>query len=90
MSAVREMEMEYYDLQKQEWVTEWPSSNQIPVRLRVTLKLDDKSNKFGQGREVYAEGVPASVGVQSAWQGRAGGQPGTPPPGIQPPPPRQP
>jgi len=90
MSAVREMEVEYYDLQKQEWVTEWPSSNQIPVRLRVTLKLDDKSNKFGQGRGVFAEGVPASVGVQSAWQGRAPGQQGNPPPGLQPPPPRQP
>jgi len=90
MSHVREMETEYYDLQTQDWVTEWPSSNQIPVRLRVTLKLDDKNDKFGQGREVYAEGVPASVGVQSVWQGRAPGQQGqNNQPGIQPPTPRR-
>jgi general secretion pathway protein J len=99
MHHVREMTMEYWDLQQQEWTDEWTSSNQIPAKLRVTLSLENTRNSYEPNRELVQEIVPESVGVPAVLQARGGapgaapglpggpGAPGVPGgPGLAPPP----
>jgi type II secretion system protein J len=97
---VKEFKTEFWDLRLQDWVDEWKQTNQIPVLVKVSLKLADE--KFShQVREqitriVSLPSVTVPVGYQvPRLQGIPQNQqipPGQAPPGQAPPgqPPGQP
>jgi len=94
---VKEFKTEFWDLRLQDWVDEWKQTNQIPVLVKVSLKLAD--NHFShQVREQItrvvslpsvtvpaAFQVPRLQGIPQNQQFPPGpGQPGQPPPGQTP------
>jgi len=94
---VKEFKTEFWDLRLQDWVDEWKQTNQIPVLVKVSLKLAD-NHYSRQVREqitrvvslpsvtvpaIYQ--VPRLQGIPQNQQIQPGpGQPGQPPPGQLP------
>jgi type II secretion system protein J len=87
MRNIKRMEMEFWDVQKDDWTDEWTQTNQMPKLIRVTLTTENPNQPFDRGQEYTRIVAPAAVAVQPGWQARAPGQvPGGPPPGNNPPP----
>ena len=65
---VKEFKTEFWDTRLQDWIDEWKQTNQLPVMVRVTLKL--AANEFSsQVREQLTRIVSLpSVAVQPGWQ----------------------
>jgi len=80
MHHVKRMEMEFWDLRKQDWIDEWDQTNQVPKLVRIVLTKQDPRRSFDRGEEHVLVVAPASAAVQAAWQGRGPAQPpGRPP-----------
>jgi len=86
MHNVKQMEMEFWDMQKEDWVDEWDQTNQVPRLIRVAISTENPRSSFDRGEEHELLIAPICNAVESAWQGRAPGQQGGRQPGLQPPP----
>jgi type II secretion system protein J len=83
---VKEFKTEFWDPRLQDWMDEWKQTNQLPVLVKVSLKLADNQFSSQVRQQVTRIVSLPAVTVQPAWQlPRAG--PGNPnlPPGAQPP-----
>jgi hypothetical protein len=76
MKNVKRLEMEFWDLKKQDWTDEWTETNQMPKLIRIALTTENPKRPHDQGEEYTQIIAPASAAVQAAWQGRPAGQPG--------------
>lgn len=76
---VKEFKTEFWDTRTQDWIDEWKQTNQIPVLVKVTLKLADNAYS-SQVRQAVTRIVSLpSVTVQPGWQApRQQPGPGTP------------
>ena len=76
---VKEFKTEFWDTRLMDWIDEWKQTNQIPVLVRVTLKLADNAYS-SQVRQAVTRIVSLpSVTVQPGWQApRLQPGPGTP------------
>jgi general secretion pathway protein J len=82
---VKKFAIDFWDLRQQEWVDEWKDTNQLPVLVKVTLRLTDKPSSAKVREEVVRIVSLPSVAVAPIWQSTVGG-PGTPGmPGAVPP-----
>jgi type II secretion system protein J len=74
---VKEFKTEFWDIRLADWVDEWKTTNQLPVMVKVTLKLG--ANAYSsQVREQITRFVSLpSVAVMPMWQVSRGG-PGMP------------
>jgi type II secretion system protein J len=92
---VKEFKTEFWDTRQLDWVDEWKSTNQIPVMVKVTLKLADNAYSSQVRQQVTRIVSLPSVTVQPGWQmprtqpGPGGVNPNNPnapgtPPGNQP------
>jgi len=88
MRNVKRLEMEFWDMQKQDWVEEWEQTNQVPKLIRLELTTENPKRPFDRGEEFTRIIAPAAAAVQPAWQG--GGAPGRPGPAPGLPPIQQP
>ena len=78
---VTQFQLEFYDLQKAEWLDEWKYTNKLPVVVKIVLGLGKDKN--GKPYDVATSLVALpSVGVAGDIQ-----TPFAPPPGQAPPPP---
>jgi hypothetical protein len=76
---VKEFKAEFWDTRLQDWIDEWKQTNQIPVLVRVTLKLADNAYSSQVRQQVTRIVSLPSVTVQSGWQApRTQPGPGTP------------
>ncbi len=83
---VKEFKTEFWDTRLQDWIDEWKQTNQIPILVRVTLKLADNAYSSQVRQQVTRIVSLPSVTVQPMWQvprmppGGLGapGQPGAP------------
>jgi type II secretion system protein J len=55
-TGVNKMEMEFYDLRKRDWVSEWTRTNELPRMVKMKLEFERKNPK-----EPYAAGVKEEV-----------------------------
>ena len=74
--------LEYWDLAKREWSTEWSNTNRMPPLVRITLGLG-KTGTAGQPQDLVSRIVAVpSVVINGVQRGAMGGMPpGMPPPG---------
>src|SRR5262249_30785411 len=72
--------LDFYDLQKNEWLEEWKYTNQLPKLVQVTLGLGKAGGASSQPQDVVTRLVALpSVAVLADIQGGPGfGQPGMP------------
>jgi len=89
MHHVRKMEMEFFDLQAQDWVDQWDQTNQVPKLIRIEITTDDLRDSFDGSEQIVQVIAPASAAVQAVMQGGAPGQQPGQARGIRPPPVRQ-
>jgi type II secretion system protein J len=90
--GVNKMEFEFYDLRKNDWVTEWTRTNELPRMIKFKLEFERKnpSQPYAPGvkEEIVEVAALPSVMVPANAQGNPAGTPpgsGTPPPqGITP------
>jgi type II secretion system protein J len=76
---VKEFKTEFWDDRHQEWIDEWKQTNQIPVLVRVSLKLADNQYSSQVRQQVTRIVSLPSVTVQPGWQApRQQPGPGTP------------
>jgi type II secretion system protein J len=82
---VREFKTEFWDARLQDWLDEWKQTNQLPVLVRVTLKLADNAFSSRVRQQVTRIVSLPSVAVAPIWQVPRM-TPGAPnlPPGVQP------
>jgi len=80
---VKEFQLEFWDMQKGEWIDEWTRADQLPRVVRITLQLADNARSAqAQDSVTRIVSLPAFAGVQPIWQRPPGGtQPGRPTPG---------
>jgi type II secretion system protein J len=80
---VKEFQLEFWDMQKGEWIDEWTRADQLPRVVRITLQLADNAHSVqAQDSVTRIVSLPAFIGVQPIWQRPPGGaQPGRPTPG---------
>jgi prepilin-type N-terminal cleavage/methylation domain-containing protein len=66
---VTEFDLEFWDLQKGDWVTEWANTNQLPRMVRITLKMGNGDQYAPQAQDVMVSTValPAQP-VRVEWQ----------------------
>jgi type II secretion system protein J len=74
---VKEFKTEFWDARLQDWVDEWKSTNQLPVMVKVSLKLADNEFSTQVRQQVTRIVSLPSVGVAPIWQTPVGG-PGAP------------
>ncbi len=65
---VKEFKTEFWDMRLQDWMDEWKQTNQIPVLVRVTLKLADNAYSTQVRQQVTRIVSLPSVTVQAVWQ----------------------
>jgi type II secretion system protein J len=76
---VKEFKTEFWDNRQQDWIDEWKQTNQIPVLVKVTLKLADNAFSSEVRQQVSRIVSLPSVTVQPGWQApRLQPGPGTP------------
>jgi prepilin-type N-terminal cleavage/methylation domain-containing protein len=77
--------LDFYDMQKREWLDEWKYTNQLPKLVQVTLGLG-KARGFGSKPQDVVTRIVAipSMAVPAELQGGGGGRPGALPPGADP------
>lgn len=76
---VKEFKTEFWDTRSQDWIDEWKQTNQIPVLVKVTLKLADNAYSSQVRQQVTRIVSLPSVTVQPGWQApRLQPGPGTP------------
>jgi type II secretion system protein J len=76
---VKEFKTEFWDARLQDWIDEWKQTNQIPVLVKVTLKLADNAFSSQVRQQVTRLVSLPSVTVQPGWQSpRPVPGPGTP------------
>jgi len=82
---VKEFKTEFWDTRTQDWIDEWKFTNQIPVLVKVTLKLADNAYSSQVRQQVTRVVSLPSVMVQPVWQAPrlppgpgANGNPGAP------------
>lgn len=83
LENVKRMEMLFWDMREQDWVDEWTQTNQMPALVRVSIIVDNPRVTSDRGEEYTRIVSPATVAVQTMWQGVGGGaarpgQPGLP------------
>jgi len=79
---VKEFQLEFWDMQKGEWIDEWTRADQLPRVVRITLQLADNARSPKPGFCHAHCKSAAFAGVQPIWQRPPGGtQPGRPTPG---------
>jgi prepilin-type N-terminal cleavage/methylation domain-containing protein len=77
--------LEFYDLQKKEWVEEWDYTNALPPLVKVAIGMGNGPNTPAQDRETFHRIVSIpSVVVPVEWQIPAQGPGGRVPPGFNP------
>jgi len=84
--------VEFWDMQKGEWIDEWTRADQLPRVVRITLQLADNARSAqAQDSVTRIVSLPAFAECSQFWQRpRAGTQPGRPTPGDGTPPGGQP
>ena len=65
---VKEFKTEFWDTRLQDWTDEWKQTNQIPVLVRVTLKLANNAFSSQVRQQVTRIISLPSVTVQPGWQ----------------------
>jgi type II secretion system protein J len=65
---VKEFKSEFWDTRLQDWVDEWKQTNQIPLMVRVTIKLGDNAYSTQVRQQVTRIVSLPSVTVQPGWQ----------------------
>jgi hypothetical protein len=65
---VKEFKTEFWDTRQQDWIDEWKLTNQIPVMVKVTLKLADNAYSSQVRQQVIRIVSLPSVTVQPGWQ----------------------
>jgi type II secretion system protein J len=65
---VKEFKTEFWDTRTQDWIDEWKQTNQIPVLVKVTLKLSDNAYSTQVRQQVTRIISLPSVTVQPGWQ----------------------
>lgn len=65
---VKEFKTEFWDTRLEDWIDEWQQTNQIPVMVRVTLKLADNAYSSQVGQAVTRVVSIPSITVQPIWQ----------------------
>jgi type II secretion system protein J len=65
---VKEFKTEFWEMRLQDWMDEWKQTNQIPVLVRVTLKLADNAYSTQVRQQVTRIVSLPSVTVQPGWQ----------------------
>lgn len=65
---VKEFKTEFWDTRLQDWVDEWKQTNQLPVLVRVSLKLADNAFSSQVRQEVTRIVSLPSVAVAPIWQ----------------------
>jgi type II secretion system protein J len=77
---VKEMEFQFWDLRKNDWVDEWKASNQLPKLVMVKMSVLDNPNQPGSAAQEITRfvSVPSEL-VQPQWLSPRGG--GIPTPG---------
>jgi len=82
---VKEFKTEFWDNRLQDWVDEWKTTNQLPVLVRVSLKLADNAFSSQVRQQVTRIVSLPAVAVSPVWQApRLGPGPGNLPPGARP------
>jgi type II secretion system protein J len=80
---VKTFTVECWDPNQGQYVTEWDDTNSIPIKVRITIGLDDNNSSYEQAPELAITrviGVP-SMTVPSGLQGNAFGVGAAPPGG---------
>ncbi len=77
---VKEFKTEFWDSRLQDWIDEWKQTNQIPVMVKVSLKIADNQHSTQAGEQICRIVSLPSVMVQAGWQLPRGlpGAPATP------------
>jgi len=65
---VKEFKTEFWDQRMADWVDEWKQTNQIPVMVRLTLKIADSAHSQQVGEQLTRVVSLPSVTVQPGWQ----------------------
>ena len=65
---VKEFKTEFWDTRQLDWIDEWKLTNQIPVMVKVTLKLADNAYASEVRQQVTRIVSLPSVTVQPGWQ----------------------
>ena len=65
---VKDFKTEFWDVRSQEWIDEWKQTNQIPILVKVTLKLADNAYSSQVRQQVTRIVSLPSVTVQPGWQ----------------------
>jgi hypothetical protein len=65
---VKEFKTEFWDTRLQDWIDEWKQTNQIPVLVKVTIKLADNAYSTQVREQVTRIVSLPSVTVQTGWQ----------------------
>jgi type II secretion system protein J len=73
---VQEFSLGFWDLKQNDWVDEWPQTNQLPKWVKFTLRLGfpNQQNSYAQTQEAVTRVVSLpAISVPARWQGRPGG-----------------
>ncbi|HEY0454917.1 MAG TPA: prepilin-type N-terminal cleavage/methylation domain-containing protein [Verrucomicrobiae bacterium] len=81
---VSKFELEFYDPQKKDWVTEWVNTNSLPPLVHIILELG-KTSGSSKPADVVARMIAIPSQVVAGVQAGPGPTPGTTPPGGIPP-----
>lgn len=73
---VREFKSEFWDTKTKDWIDEWTKTNELPVMVRVTLKIAENEISTRVQQQVCRIVSLPSIGVSPAWQ--TAGAPGAP------------
>jgi len=65
---VKEFKTEFWDPRLQDWMDEWKNTNQIPVMVKVTLKIAHNQFSTQVGEQICRIVSLPSVMVQPGWQ----------------------
>jgi len=65
---VKEFKTEFWDSRLQDWIDEWKLTNQIPVMVKVSLKIADNQHSTAAGEQICRIVSLPSVMVQPGWQ----------------------
>jgi len=67
-SNVKEFKTEFWDPRLGDWIDEWKQTNQIPVMVKVTLRLADNQYSTQVGEQLTRIVSLPAVSVQPGWQ----------------------
>jgi general secretion pathway protein J len=84
---VKDLLLEFWNADANEWVDEWRQTNSLPKMVKVTLRLENPNQRYSyslQQEEITRIVALPSITVPATWQVPKLSGPGGPPPGTQP------